>query len=302
MVTGGTGFVGNRVIEYLLARDVEVHVLSRHPGQSDRVAWHAVDLLDHVDRRAVIESVRPTHILNLAWTTEHGSYWTDPTNLDWCAATLDLVQQAAARGAVRVVGIGSCAEYDWGGEYDVLSEAETPRKPTTLYGICKCATGDILLAYSEATGLSAAWGMLFFLFGEFESPERLVPSVINSLLRGLRTPTTSGDQIRDFLSVDIAASALVELLFSDVRGRVNIASGEGIKVADLARRIAVILDREALIDIGSLANRPGDPARLVADARRLRQEVGFHSDTSLDTQLRQAISWWRERSRSDTDL
>jgi nucleoside-diphosphate-sugar epimerase len=162
-----------------------------------------------------------------------------------------------------------------------------------MYGVSKHALHLMLEAISKESALSSAWGRIFYLYGPHEHPDRLVPSVVCSLLRGELARSTEGEQLRDYLHVEDVADALVTLLLSDVRGAVNIASGFPIAVRDIILRIADILDRKDLIRLGALPTRAGEPRLLLADVSRLFQEVGWRPQRDMDEGLRQTIEWWK---------
>ena len=115
VVTGARGFVGRHCLPLLLARGYEVHAVSTRPGPTadDDVRWHQVDLLDGAAAPALIDAVHPSHLLHLAWCTDHGAYWTSPQNLQWVETTLALAR-AFSRTGRRIVMAGTCAEYRLG--------------------------------------------------------------------------------------------------------------------------------------------------------------------------------------------
>lgn len=201
LVTGASGFVGRHACEALTARGFQVHRVGRGPSADPD--FRAGDLLDAQDRRLVLEQVRPSHLLHLAWDAEPGRYWTSAINLDWVAASLDLVRLFVACGGTRLVVAGTCAEYAWGSER--FDEDATPCRPATLYGAAKDGTRRIVEAYAKSVGLSAAWGRLFYLYGPGERPGRLVADATRALLTGESFPTSPGHQARDFLHVADAA-------------------------------------------------------------------------------------------------
>src|SRR5262245_60125142 len=157
LVTGASGFIGRAVLPELAARDYEIHAVSRSRSipEAERTTWHAADLLAPGQAARLIETVRPTHLVHLAWVTEHGAYWTSPENLDWVQASLQLVRAFAANGGARAVLAGTCAEYDW--RFGFCREGVTPLAPQTLYGVCKHALASVVEAFAAAQGLSAAW-------------------------------------------------------------------------------------------------------------------------------------------------
>jgi len=184
LLTGATGFIGRRCLPLLLANGYEVHaVSSRLPQETcSDVCWHQVNLLDFSQVSVLIADMQPTHLLHFAWYAEPGKYWTALENFHWVQASLSVLWQFYSHGGKRLVMAGTCAEYDW--KYGYCSEQITPLLPATVYGTCKHSLQVMLDAFSRQTGLSVAWGRIFFLYGPHEHPDRLVSSVIRSVLRG----------------------------------------------------------------------------------------------------------------------
>jgi nucleoside-diphosphate-sugar epimerase len=299
LVTGASGFVGRRALAPLLARGFEVHAVGRAArapaGTPEAVVWHGADLLDAGARRALVAEVGASHLLHLAWYAEPGAFWTARDNAPWVAATIGLVDQFAAAGGERAVLAGSCAEYDWDGPQPLREDAAIA--PATYYGVCKDATRRVCAGLADVAGLRFAWGRIFFLYGPGEDRRRLVASVASRLVRGERAPTSAGTQLRDFLHVDDVAGAFAALVDSGVEGAVNVASGEGVAVRAIAERLAAAAGHPELLDVGAVAQRPGDPPEVTADVARLRDEVGFAPALSLRDGLEQTVAWWRDQTR-----
>lgn len=293
LVTGATGFVGRHCIPELLEKGHQVHGVfsATEPSPVPGVTWHQANLLDSTQMIRLIREVAPTHLLHLAWTAKPKVYVNSPENLSWLRASVELVQLFRDSGGTRLVGAGTCFEYDW--SYGFCREPLTPLHPSTLYGTCKHALQLALTGLCTQTELSCAWGRIFFLYGPHEHPDRLVSSVIKALLEDREAPCSTGTQIRDFLHVRDVARALVALLDSDVSGPVNIASGHPIAVKDVIASIAEQLGRHDLVKLGAFPSRPNDPPVLFGDASRLGKEVNFSPVFDLESGLADAIAWWR---------
>ncbi|MBF0154184.1 MAG: NAD(P)-dependent oxidoreductase [Magnetococcales bacterium] len=298
LVTGASGFIGRQVVRHLHERGYEVHAtaLDRLDDATipREVTWHPLDLLSMADQERVLDGVRPTHLLHLAWNATPGTYWTTPDNLRWVQAGLALLEGFQARGGQRLVLAGSCAEYDW--SYGFCSEQTTPVRTKTLYSICKNSLWRIAEGFAARAGLSAACGRVFFLYGPHEYPSRLVPYVIQSLLRGETASCSHGNQIRDFLHVEDVAAGFAALLESPAAGVVNIASGQPVRLREIIHAIADRLGRRDLIRLGAVAVPPDDPPLVVADVRRLTGETGWSPRHDLHTGLAETIAWWRSRT------
>lgn len=293
IVTGGSGFIGRPAVRDLVGRGLEVHATyleATPPFAMDGVQWHRIDLMDDVAVERFLGTVCAQSLLHLAWYTVHGKFWRAPENLAWTAASLRLVQAFRQTGGLRVTVAGTCAEYDWSGD-GLMTEATTPIKPHTLYGICKDALRRVLEAYAAESHLSWSWGRVFSLYGPAEHPARFVANVAGALVRGEVARMSHGRQVRDFLHVDDVAQALVALLLSDVRGTVNIASGVAISLGEVADELVRIAGK-GTVERGAIPATNGEPPRLVADVARLRDEVGFRPMRPLNGGLAEML---RER-------
>jgi nucleoside-diphosphate-sugar epimerase len=187
------------------------------------------------------------------------------------------------------VAVGSCAEYDWA--FGRCSEFSTPLNSATTYGVCKNRLRFELEELGKETGLSAAWGRLFFLYGPHERPERFVPSVINSMLRGETATCSSGEKLRDYIFVKDAADALASLLDSLVAGPVNIGSGTPSAIRQIAGQIGEKLGRSDLLRFSDVQS--DEPAEVSADTTRLNNEVGWSPQYNFDRGLEETINWWK---------
>jgi len=294
LLTGANGFIGRQAIAPLHEKGYEIHAVSNVAPTADliyeNVVWHKTNLLDATEIDNLCEKVRASHLLHFAWYVEHGKFWNAPENEIWTAASLNLLASFQKNGGERIVMAGTCAEYEWGKDA-ILSESKTPLKPTNFYGECKLELQKKL----ALGGASWAWGRVFFLYGEFESPRRLIASVINSLLRDEFADCSHGNQVRDFMYVKDVADAFVALLDSGVEGCVNIASGEAATIKEIVLTIADQLDRREKVRFGTVPTAPDEPPSIVADIARLRDEVGWKPRYNLRQGIAETIEWWKNQ-------
>ena len=296
LVTGATGFVGRHSPPALSARGFDVHAVHATGPPDASASWHRVELMDRDQVARLLDEVRPTHLLHFAWYAVHGEYWTSVENLRWVESSLSLLRGFVERGGRRAVIAGTCAEYDWRCGY--CSERTTPTVPTTLYGASKNALQAVAAAFAAQVGLSLAWGRIFFPYGPHEQPRRLVPSVIQALLKHKAVRCSHGNQYRDFLYVQDCADAFAALLESPVEGPVNIASGHPVTIKEIVRTIVSLIPEgdEVPIEFGAVPTPPDDPPLLVADVRRLTTEVGWTPRIDLRDGLARTIASWRART------
>ena len=293
LITGATGFIGHHCLEPLKARGYEVHAVSSKPMKSGAggVHWHQANLLEPGAAKVLLAEVKPTHLLHLAWFVVPGKLITAPENFAWVRASMELVQEFAAQGGKRLTVCGSGYEYDW--NYGYCSEKLTPAVPNTVYGSCKQALNLLVQSFASQNALSAAWGRVFFLYGPNEHPQRLVSSVILSLLKGDAAKTSHGKQIRDYMHVQDVADGLVALLDSEVTGTVNVSSGQATTLREIVLTIGRLVGKPELIQLGAIPARANDTPLVVGENLRLLNEVGWKQRYDIEAGLQQTIDWWK---------
>jgi len=300
LVTGAAGFIGSHLTRRIAREGNSVWAVTS-PGEStarladvlDGVSVMPVDLRDARGVQDLVSAARPDCAVHLAWYVTTSKFWAAPENLDCVAMSLTLAEALAHSGCRRLVGIGTCYEYD--SDYGFLSEDLTPRRPSSLYGVCKNATREILQARCQKTALQFAWARIFHLYGPAEAEARLVPAVILALLNGQVAKCTHGEQIRDYLHVEDVASALWAIAKSGFSGPVNVGSGQPVKLRKIVETIATYLQREGNVALGALPGDPQEAPLMVADVRRLANVIGWKPSITLEEGLGTTCEWWRSR-------
>jgi dTDP-6-deoxy-L-talose 4-dehydrogenase (NAD+) len=267
-LTGATGFVGRQVLGALQSRGHEVVAFAR-PCRPLPPGVRRIEITDVFAQTPDWWSQHLSGVsalVHCAWVAEPGSYLTDPRNWDCLSGTLALARGAAAAGVARVVGVGTCLEYDL--SHRVLDTA-TPLRPATPYAAAKAATWLALSQMLPQAGVSFCWARLFYLFGAGEHPRRLVPYLHAQLSAGVPAELSHGLQIRDYLDVTEAGLRLARLAEGGPAGAVNLCSGVPITVRELAIGIARSYGREDLLRFGARPTPATDPESVLGIATEL---------------------------------
>lgn len=292
LVTGATGFVGRQVIGPLAELGFEVHGVGRRapcpappgspspipspsnvpslpydPSLSLPMIFHAADLLDGGAVARLVEEIRPSRVLHLAWYVAHGLFWEAAENDAWLGATLRLGRICREAGVRRFVGVGSCAEYDLSHRPGDARREDDPLAATSAYGRAKIAAFRGLESVFAGGTTSFAWTRLFHLYGPGETAGRLVPSLLAAAAAGEPFRVGAPQAMRDFSSTEAVGRQLARLVASDLAGAVNIASGRAVAIGDFAREFAAERGLPGLVDV---AGEGGADNVITADVGRAR--------------------------------
>ncbi len=293
LVTGATGFIGSQIVRALLAQGHVVRASERAGANRERLAdvdgrieWVTCDVFAASASQLEALCSGVEMVVHSAWYAVPGKYLEAVENLSCVIGTAALTHALADAGVKRVVYVGTCFEYDF--DFGWLSET-TPNKPASLYAAAKSSARLMCEQIARARGVSFCWVRPFYQYGPHEDARRLVPYVIDTLLRGEEAGLTRGMQVRDFLHVADVGSAIAAAATSELTGIVNIGSGQPVTVREIVTTIAGLLDRESLLKFGARPDNPTDPPFICANTRKLVQGTGWSPHYDLRSGLADTI-------------
>ncbi len=277
LLTGATGFIGSNFARLAISCGHEVTALVR-PGNvylPRPVGCLGGELASVTTEQ--LAAVRADVCLHTAWITTPGVYLESPENFKFRDDSLQFLRRVAEAGVKQIVGIGTCIEYQITGQ--PLSEDSTPIAPVTTYAACKNELRVTMEAEARKSGSAFAWGRVFYPYGPGEHPSRLCSSIIAKLGRGEKMLLKTPQSTKDYIYIDDLAAALLAVVEEKFSGAINLGTGAGTTVREIARTIGKLMDREELV---GEANPPEpDPlGDIVADATKLKS-LGWQQKTNL---------------------
>jgi GDP-4-dehydro-6-deoxy-D-mannose reductase len=310
LVTGAAGFAGQWLCRELLHSGWDVWGTrlddALPPGAldteaSDAVHWWEGDLRGPAAAHESIGAAMPDAIFHLAGIAHVPSANADP------AATLEVNVIAAVRllhdvrtrrsaGTLDpvVLIVGSGEQYGRHGAAEMPLGEDAAQQPMGVYAASKAAQEVLALEAHRTGGVRLIAVRPFNHTGPGQSPNFVIPALVRRAvaLRGTTKSLVMGntDTIRDFSHVEDVVRAYVALAERGVSGEAyNIASGVGIDMASLARRILALAGVDAKLQTDPALVRPADVPALIGSAAKLRATTGWAPRHSLDSILEELI-------------
>ena len=316
LVTGGAGYIGSHTVKLLLARGHDVTVFDnlsaghRAAVPADRLVVGDLRDIDHLDQLMLVNRVEAVvHFAALASVgesvTNPAKYYTN--NLLYSLNLLDRVRKL---GIGRFVFSSTCATY--GTPQAVPITEDEKQLPINPYGNTKLAFERALADYAAAYPFgfcalryfNAAGASPDGTIGEDHDPEtHLIPLVFQAAtgkrphveVFGTDYPTPDGTCVRDYIHVDDLAEAhalALERIAPGSKLAYNVGIGRGFSVREVIRTVEEVTGKA--VPVKEAPRRAGDPAELVADATKIRRELGWTPKyTDLRSILETAWKWHR---------
>ena len=299
-VTGAFGFVGSCLTRKLAEIGCEVHTLVRSrgvpwrlAGLEGRVNLHAGDLNDCGHLRDLVSEIQPTVIYHLA---VHGAYPSqtdaDDIILTNVFGTWNLLKACAEVDYKVFVNTGSSSEY--GSKQFAMRETDV-LEPNSYYAVAKAAQTLVSQHMARADHRPINVFRLFSVYGPYEEPSRLVPTLIQRCLEGKALDMVSPDTARDFVHVDDVVEAYLQIgQLSLQHGEVfNIGTGIQSTVRDVVRAVQRSTGARVKVNWGSMPARTWDSETWLADATKVRRALKWAPQIRLAEGIARTIEWYR---------
>ena len=313
LVTGGSGFAGTYLVEFLRTRpDLTVWTCDRTGpspllGPSAAARHIRIDLLNPADARQLMAEVRPDYVYHLAGQAFVGQSWSDPwgTMEINVRAQLNLLEAALAeRLNPRFLAVGSMEEYGRVAPGDLPIREAQPLRPDSPYGVSKVTQDMLGLQYFLSRGLPVIRVRPFNHIGPRQRRRFVAPafaSQIAAIEVGKQPPVMKVGNLsasRDFTDVRDVVRAYVLALEHGEPGEVyNIGSGASHSIRSLLDRLLSLSTVNISIETDTTRLRPADVPDVVCDASRLRAATGWQPRVTFDQSLSDLLDY--ERTQVD---
>jgi UDP-glucose 4-epimerase len=294
VVTGASGFIGNRLVQKLVSLDLDVVAISRSPLLLDGCQCIEADICDE----GAIEDVLTPHstVFHLASHASVAGSVKDPKR-DFQVNVQGVlnVLESARKQKAAVVFTSSSAVFD--PSLPLPHDELALQRPSSPYGASKIAAEAYLIAYNKCYNLDTRIARIFNVYGPgmtrfaiWDFYQKLKMNQHSLEILG------NGDQIRDYLYIDDCIDGLIRIAERGKPGEsYNLASGNPVTTLTLAQQVAKTMGL-ANVQILTLGQSfPGDVAQWYANIDKIKS-LDFKPRTPLSQGLRKTIDWFESQT------
>ncbi|HSW90169.1 MAG TPA: NAD-dependent epimerase/dehydratase family protein [Patescibacteria group bacterium] len=304
VITGGTGFVGANLARVALHKNYNVHLLVRDTYKSWRITdiqkdlhLHKVSLTDEKQLITLFKKIRPNWFFH---TAVFGAYsaQTDlaemlQTNI---LGTTALLNAAKSVGFDAFINTGSSSEY---GYQDHPTKESDWIDPNSHYAVTKAFTTQLCRFESLQNKLPITTLRLYSVYGPYEEPARLMPTLVRAALQQKLPPLVDPTIARDYIYIDdvVRAYFISATKAKQHFGSVyNVGTGKQTSLRQLVTKISKITPINEKPVWRSMEKRMWDTSIWVSNSNLIEKELGWKAKIEVEEGLKKMLVWQRKNS------
>ena len=276
LVTGITGSIGQYIVEPLKELGFDIYGIGTRNISPKDFNYINLNINDHEKLKNVFYDIKPEYLIHLAWDLSKG-YFHSNANFDMLTSSINILKYFKDNNGKKAIYIGTYVEYSFDNipakEYDRLN-------PTTIYAKCKNYLREIAELYCKSNNIDFCWSRVFNTYGENDNNTRLFPYIVNSLKNDEKVSINYSQLEKDYIYAGDIAKILSLIINSNISGIINICSGKGLKLKDLAMMIAEKLGKVNLLELKELSTN--EPLKTIGDNSRIVNELKFTNYTDIN--------------------
>lgn len=309
----GTHFIGSHLAERLIRSGSNVKAFIRYDYQNN---WGSLDRLPlHVRNKIAVIIGSLTNMEAIDCASENTDVIFHFGVLDMIPSqtsardyleqtitgTFNVLNAAKKHNIQKIVHISTAEVY--GKVKNMPINEECPLKALSPHIGSDIGAEKLAEAYYLSYNSPVAIARLFNTYGPIQSGDAIIPTIITQVLADTELLLGNMHSIRDFVYAEDVAEGLMRIaeIPESVGEAINLGSGQGISIGDLADRIVKLIGKEVEIFFDGTRIRLQDHGieRLVADIAKAHNLLGWQPKTSLNDGLRQTIEWFSKHASAN---
>lgn len=309
LITGAGGFIGSHLTERLVSLGAEVRAFVRYNSRNDRGLLEVLprEIRDHLDVvmgdlrdpdavREALKHIEVVFHLGAIIPIPYSYYRPREVVETNVMGTLNVLTAVRHLGTEKVVHTSTSEVY--GTARYVPIDEDHPRQAQSPYAASKIAADKLAESFHRSFDLPVTVLRPFNTYGPRQSARAVIPTIITQGLARDDIQLGAMDPVRDFTYVEDTVEGFLKIAECPeaVGQEINVGSGQGISIRDLADRIVSLIGRKVRITFDAERVRPegSEVDRLVADFSKATSLTGWAPKVSLDEGLKRTIDWISE--------
>jgi UDP-glucose 4-epimerase len=280
LVVGGNGYLGTFLVKALKNITADVFVISRNCETSNTT--FKVDITNSDETKEVLQKIKPDIVYHLAANITRNrdfSIYEDMSSVN-VQGTLNILQ---ALEGIDAHFIFTSSSEIYGNNESPFNESQIP-KPVSPYSLSKINAEFLVETYCNNHNKKFTNLRVFNFYGENMPEEFFIPQMILSLKKGEDFLMTKGEQVRDFLYVsDVVDALILAAKNTNSYGEtMNVCSGKGTKLSQLATAVNTTMNTKAKIMLGAIPYRNNEVWEMIGDNSKIKKITGFEPKINID--------------------
>ena len=312
IVTGGSGFIGSNLVNYLVKKNYFVINIDKltyssntYPNQNltkKNYKFLKIDINNKSKIIYVIRKYKPVCIFNLAAETHVDRSIDSPfqfihSNILGVFNILEAIRKNKKNKKIKLVHISTDEVYG-----DIIasrSNEKFPYNPSSPYSASKASADHLIKSYIRTYKIPALISNCCNNYGPYQFPEKLIPKIITNILNNKPLPIyAKGQNSREWIHVEDHCEALYKIFKKGKIGEsYNVGSNINLKNINLVKTILKIFEKKKYkigkkVKINYVKDRPGHDFRYALNSNKIRKQIGWKSKINLDKGLNMTIDWY----------
>tara|TARA_B100000575_G_scaffold116144_1_gene92398 strand:- start:9783 stop:10805 length:1023 start_codon:yes stop_codon:yes gene_type:complete len=313
IVTGGSGFIGTNLVNYLIKKRYFVINIDKLTYSSNKFVnkqrnkknykFFKLDI-NNKKLQKIIKKYRPKCIFNLAAETHVDRSIDGPenfikTNINGTFNLLESLRNLSKdKISPKLIHISTDEVY---GDIKIhhRSKEDDKYEPSSPYSASKASADHLVKSYIRTYKINAVISNCCNNYGPFQFPEKLIPKLIFNIFNNKELPIyAKGKNTREWIHVDDHCEALLKLYLNGKQGEnYNVGSGKNLTNIELVNKILHICKKNKIkigkkVKIKFVKDRPGHDFRYALNCKKILKKIKWKNKISLDEGLKETILWY----------